>query len=83
MLGVAFDSTGNYDAALLVITASFMAAGCIYLLMGRYPRARRERPAVLRDRKRSFRPGGRLIGYLKCRRPILHLPGASPPLHHI
>ena len=37
MLGVAFDSTGNYDAALLVITASFMVAGCIYLLMGRYP----------------------------------------------
>lgn len=37
MLGVAFDRHGNYDSALLVIAASFMAAGCIYLLMGRYP----------------------------------------------
>ncbi|KEQ53197.1 MFS transporter [Sphingobium chlorophenolicum] len=38
MLGVAFDRHGNYDAALLVIAASFMAAGCVYLMMGRYPR---------------------------------------------
>ncbi len=37
MLGVAFDRTGNYDSALTVIASSFMAAGCIYLLMGRYP----------------------------------------------
>ena len=37
MLGVAFDRHGNYDAALLVIAASFMAAGCVYLMMGRYP----------------------------------------------
>lgn len=38
MLGVAFDRHGNYDAALLVIAASFMAAGCVYLMMGRYPK---------------------------------------------
>ncbi|AEG51264.1 major facilitator superfamily MFS_1 [Sphingobium chlorophenolicum L-1] len=38
MLGAAFDRNGNYDAALLVIAASFMAAGCVYLMMGRYPR---------------------------------------------
>lgn len=37
MLGMAFDRSGNYDSALLVIAASFMAAGCIYLLLGRYP----------------------------------------------
>ncbi|SCW62056.1 Sugar phosphate permease [Sphingobium faniae] len=37
MLGIAFDRHGNYDSALLVIAASFMAAGCIYLLLGRYP----------------------------------------------
>lgn len=38
LLGVAFDRFGNYDAALLVIAASFIAAGCSYLLLGRYPR---------------------------------------------
>ena len=38
MLGIAFDWYGNYDVALLVIAASFMAAGCVYLMMGRYPR---------------------------------------------
>lgn len=37
MLGIAFDRHGNYDSALLGIAASFMAAGCIYLLLGRYP----------------------------------------------
>ena len=37
MLGTSFDRHGNYDAALLVIAASFMAAGCVYLMMGRYP----------------------------------------------
>lgn len=37
MLGMAFDRDGNYDAALLVIAASFMTAGCVYLLLGRYP----------------------------------------------
>ncbi|PJG46134.1 hypothetical protein CAF53_18155 [Sphingobium sp. LB126] len=40
MLGVAFDRYGNYDAALLVIAASFMAAGGVYLMMGRYPKQR-------------------------------------------
>lgn len=38
LLGAAFDRDGNYDTALLVIAACFMTAGCVYLLMGRYPR---------------------------------------------
>ena len=37
MLGVTYDRFGNYDAALMAIAACFLAAGCIYLLMGRYP----------------------------------------------
>ena len=40
MLGIAFDAHGNYDAALFVIAACFVAAGCCYLLLGRYPSAR-------------------------------------------
>lgn len=38
LLGVAFDRFGNYDAALLVIAGAFLAAGCAYLMLGRYPR---------------------------------------------
>lgn len=39
MLGAAYDRFGNYDAALMVIAACFLTAGCIYLLLGRYPHA--------------------------------------------
>lgn len=38
LLGASFDHFGNYDKALLVIAGSFTLAGCVYLLMGRYPR---------------------------------------------
>lgn len=38
LLGVAFDRFGNYDAALLAIAVAFLAAGCAYLMLGRYPR---------------------------------------------
>ena len=37
MLGVAYDMFGNYDLALFVISGCFMAAGCLYMLLGRYP----------------------------------------------
>jgi predicted MFS family arabinose efflux permease len=37
MLGIAFDRFGNYDAALFVLAACFLAAGCCYLMLGRYP----------------------------------------------
>ncbi|WP_313808471.1 MFS transporter [Sphingobium sp.] len=37
MLGIVFDRFGNYDAALMVIAACFLTAGCVYLLLGRYP----------------------------------------------
>ena len=38
MLGIASDRFGNYDAALFVIAASFISAGCFYLMLGRDPR---------------------------------------------
>ena len=40
MLGVSFDAFGNYDLALVAIAGCFVAAGCLYLLLGRYPPAK-------------------------------------------
>lgn len=42
MLGIAFDRFGNYDLALFGIAACFLAAGCCYLMLGRYPSGRDE-----------------------------------------
>ncbi|MGF7150201.1 putative MFS family arabinose efflux permease [Sphingomonas zeicaulis] len=36
-LGIAYDRLASYDLALMVIAACFLAAGCCYLLLGRYP----------------------------------------------
>lgn len=45
LLGFAFDRFGSYDTALLVIAASFVAAGCLYLLLGPYPADRARKTA--------------------------------------
>lgn len=37
LLGVAYDVNGNYDVALFAIAGCFVAAGCLYLLLGKYP----------------------------------------------
>lgn len=45
MLGLAYDTFGNYDLGLYIIAASFVAAGCLYLLLGRYPPENLDRPS--------------------------------------
>lgn len=37
LLGVAFDTFGNYDLALFILAGCFVLAGCCYLLLGPYP----------------------------------------------
>jgi len=37
-LGLAYDHYGNYDAALMIIAASFFVSGLLYMTLGRYPR---------------------------------------------
>ncbi len=37
LMGIAFDKLGNYDLMLFIIAGAFMLAGCLYLLLGRYP----------------------------------------------
>lgn len=38
-LGLAYDRFGNYDAALVAISVSFLLSGLVYLMLGRYPRS--------------------------------------------
>lgn len=37
ILGIVYDRAGNYDPALYGVAAAFLAAGLIYLTLGRYP----------------------------------------------
>jgi predicted MFS family arabinose efflux permease len=45
LLGLAYDNHGNYDLALLGVSASFIVAGLLYLTLGRYPDQARQEPS--------------------------------------